>query len=192
MAEELENERELFKLVARGDEDAFATIFHHYTRIIYPFVMGKAKSEAAAQEIVQDVFLKLWINRERLAGIEAPASYLMRIATNRTLDHLRHKAIEYKMLQSAGSTEAHFPVENELSFREARKILDEAIAQMPFQRRTVYLLQQDGYSYEEIAHYLDISAHTVRNHLALASKFLKKYLRDMGLSAYIILLIGGQ
>src|SRR5690348_11128361 len=92
MSEPLYNERELFQRIANGDEQAFAQIFFHYTSIIHPFVFNKVKSQAAAEEIVQEVFLKLWTKREALKNIESPASYLMRIATNKTLDHLRRKA----------------------------------------------------------------------------------------------------
>jgi RNA polymerase sigma-70 factor (ECF subfamily) len=186
------HEKELFRRIAAGDEQAFATIFHQYTAIIYPFVLKKVKSQAAAEEIVQDVFLKLWTKREMLSTVEAPAGYLMRIATNRTLDHLRRKAIEYRVMQESGVSDAHSAVENTVSFREAKRILDEAIAAMPAQRRTIYLLQQEGYSYEEIATHLGISAHTVRNHLAFASKYLKNYLREHGLSLFIILLLSGR
>lgn len=192
MPEPLHNEKELFHRIATGDEEAFAKIFFHYTAIIHPFVLTKVKSQAVAEEIVQDVFLKLWTKREALKNIESPASYLMRIATNATLDHLRRKAIEYKVMQSAGKSEEHSPVDNEISFKEAKRILNDAIAAMPDQRRTIYLLQQEGYSYEEIAAQLSISTHTVRNHIALASKYLKDYLKSHGLSLFIMMLLMGR
>jgi RNA polymerase sigma-70 factor (ECF subfamily) len=190
--EPLHNENELFQRIANGDEDAFAKIFFHYTSIIHPFVLNKVKSQAAAEEIVQDVFLKLWTKREMLRTLESPASYLMRIATNRTLDHLRRKAVEYRVLQKEGWTEDKASTENEFSFKEAKRILDEAIAAMPAQRRTIYLLQQEGYSYDEIAAQLNISNHTVRNHIALASKYLKDYLKSHGLSIFVIMLLAGK
>jgi RNA polymerase sigma-70 factor (family 1) len=189
ISEPLKNENELFNRIANGDEEAFAKIFFHYTSIVYPFVLSKVKSQAAAEEIVQDVFLKLWTKREHLKNIQAPASYLMRIATNRALDYLRHKAVEYKMLQNAGTVGENNSVENDLSFKETKRILNDAIAAMPAQRRTIYLLQQEGYSYDEIAQQLSISSHTVRNHIALASRFLKDYLKSHGLSLFIILLL---
>jgi len=187
--EQLFEDKELFNRIAQGDEQAFTTIFYRYTATIYPFVLSKAKSKAAAEEIVQDVFLKLWTKRELLTGMEAPSSYLMRIATNRTLDYLRRKAVEQKILLQVGNAEEHNPIENELSFKEAKRLLDDAIAQMPLQRRTIYLLQQEGFTYDEIAARLSISAHTVRNHLALATKSLKDYLHKHGLSLFIILFL---
>lgn len=192
MTERLHNERELFQHIANGDEAAFAQIFFHYTSIIHPFVLNKVKSQAAAEEIVQEVFLKLWTKRETLKNIESPSSYLMRIATNKTLDHLRRKAIEYKVMQNAGKSEEDSPVDNELSFKEAKRILAEGIAAMPDQRRTIYLLQQEGYSYDEIAAQLNISNNTVRNHIALASKSLKDYLKSHGLSLFIVMLLMGK
>jgi RNA polymerase sigma-70 factor (family 1) len=190
--EPLYQEKELFLRIAEGDEQAFAKIFYHYTSIIYPFVLNKVKSATAAEEIVQDVFLKLWTKRELLKEIEAPASYLMRIATNRALDHLRRRAIEYKVMQQRGSPQESQTAEEEFSFKEAKRMVEEGIAALPPQRKTAYLLQQEGLTYEEIAHRLEISPHTVRNHIALASKALKDYLRSQGLSLFIILLIWGK
>jgi RNA polymerase sigma-70 factor (ECF subfamily) len=192
LTESLPNEKELFKRIANGDEEAFAQVFYHYTSILHPFVLNKVKSQAATEEIVQDVFLKLWTKREVLKSIESPAAYLMRIATNKTLDHLRRKAIEYKVMQNVKGKEEDSPVDNEISFKEAKRILAEAIAAMPDQRRTIYLLQQDGYSYEEIASQLSISSNTVRNHIALASKYLKDYLHSHGLSLFIVMLLMGR
>lgn len=189
MTEPLQNELEIFRRIANGDEDAFAQIFYHYTSIIHPFVLNKVKSQAAAEEIVQEVFMKLWTKRETLKNIESPSSYLMRIATNKTLDHLRRKAIEYKVMQNAGMREGDSPVHDEISFKEAKRILAEAIAAMPEQRRKIYLLQQEGYSYDEIAARMNISNNTVRNHIALASKYLKDYLKSHGLSLFIVLLL---
>lgn len=188
----LHNENELFRRISEGDEQAFAQIFHHYTSIIYPFVLTKVKSEAAAEEIVQEVFMKLWTKREMLVNIESPAGYLMRIATNQTLDYLRRKAIEHKVMQNAARSEDHSPVDNEISFKEAKRILNEAIAAMPEQRRRIYLLQQEGFSYDEIAAQMDISSNTVRNHIALASKYLRDYLKSHGLSLFIIVLLGSH
>lgn len=186
------DDKELFDRIAQGDEEAFTKIFYQYTSIIYPFVFKKVKSQAATEEIVQDVFLKLWTKRELLIGINAPSSYLMRIATNRTLDYLKHKAIEHKYLQNTQAQSGQELVADEVSFREAKKILDEAIAAMPPQRRTIYLLQQDGFSYEEIAERLQISPHTVRNHIVLAYKYLKAQMKEQGLSLFIILFIAGK
>jgi len=185
-------DRDNFLRIAQGDEQAFAAVFFRYTAKIYPFVLSKTKSQAAAEEIVQDVFLKLWTKRDLISNIESPASYLMRIATNRTLDYLRHKAVEHKVMQNIAESGPHNYVENEILFKDAKRILEGSISKMPVQRRTIYLLQQEGFSYDEIAERLSISSHTVRNHLAHATKFLRESLKEQGLSLIIILLLNGR
>ena len=133
--------------------------------------------------------MRLWMKRELLNQIEAPSAYLMRIATNRVLDHLRRKAIEYKLLQNRDNARYAEAVENQFSFRESKRILDEAVAKLSSQQRTIYFLQQDGYSYEEIATYLKISAHTVRNHLARAFKYLRAHMERQGLSLFLMVFL---
>lgn len=82
----LENEQALLQLIAGGDENAFATLFHHYQqhllRVVYQFV----KSQALSEEIVQDVFLKIWTGREKLPEIQQFRSWLF-ILTSKTDNH---------------------------------------------------------------------------------------------------------
>jgi len=85
---------ELFTLIATGDEAAFAEIYLRYTEKLYPHVAKLLDADDWAEEIVQDVFTKLWQVKETLTTIENPNAYLYRMAANRTIDHMRKMATE--------------------------------------------------------------------------------------------------
>ncbi len=85
----LQGESNLFARVADGDESAFTTIFSHYVPRIQSFLFKMVKSKEAAEEIVHDVFLSLWINREKLPAIENYQAYIFTAATNKTYTYLK-------------------------------------------------------------------------------------------------------
>ncbi|MGN7721216.1 RNA polymerase sigma factor [Chitinophaga sp. 22620] len=191
MEERLHNEPEIWRRLAAGDEAAFTVLFYHYNRRIYPFVLRKVKSDSAAEEIIQETFLKLWASREQIAVMHSPDGYLYRIAVNLTLDHLRKQARNQDFLDtlknSAWQAPAH--IEQHLYYRETKLALEKALEQLPPQRKTIYLLRQEGLTYEEIAAQLQISPNTVRNQLVSAFRSIREYLQGQGISMLIVLLL---
>lgn len=181
---------ELFHLIAKGDEAAFTKAFYHYNKRIYPYLLKKVHSESIAREMVQDVFLKLWLFRDKLAAIDNPEGYLFRIAANMLQDYFRREGHELKMKNRWAKKEGERSmVENEVWYSETRKLLNEAIYQLPPERKKIYELRQEGYSYEEIADSLQISIHTVRNQLVSATKTIKGFLNEKGLSTIIFIIL---
>jgi len=71
---------QLFSRIAAGDEEAFATLFHRYTPQLSPFLVSIVKSEADAREILQETFLKCWLNRDKLDGVDNPGAWLNTVA----------------------------------------------------------------------------------------------------------------
>ena len=165
---------------------AFTRLFYHYNRRIYPFVLQKVKSEEIAEEIIQDTFLRLWTGRANLADMEAPDGYLFKIAVNRTLDHLRKQAREQQFLDIYRDDTQSVDIEKSLYDNETRKALAEAVDQLPAQRRKIYLLRQEGYSYLEIGEQLNISPNTVRNQLVSAMQFIRTFIQQKGISILVL------
>jgi RNA polymerase sigma-70 factor (ECF subfamily) len=177
----LHNEKALLNQVAQGDESAFRIVFDHYRDAIYAFALKVIRHESIAEEIVQDVFVKIWINRTGLSAIRNFADFLFIIARNHTFNSLRSLAREKKLtidpsadLQIAGvSTEAI------ILQRDYDRLLLQAVAQLPPQQKLVYTLgRQQGLSREEIAAQLNISAGTVKVHMAQALRTLRAYFKD--------------
>ncbi|OQP61113.1 hypothetical protein A3860_05185 [Niastella vici] len=175
-------DKELFTRISRGDEVAFAEIYLRYTEKLYPHVTRLLDSDLWAEEIVQDVFTKLWQVRQSLSSVENPSAYLYRMAGNRTLDHLKHHAIEVKM-QYHMVREAEYLWNNSLEEHHDSRIsgIKRAVEQLTAQKQLIFRLKHvEGLTYEEIAHKLQLSKNTVRNHLTEALHFIRTYLFKKG------------
>lgn len=174
-------DRDLFRLIALGDEPAFAELFRRYDRRIYPFVLKMIKSPILAEEITQEIFIKIWRHRESLSVIEQPESYILTIAARHTLDQIKKRLNEHKMLKrfSAGLSSAHNEPEELLLLKDTEELIQRAVDQLPPQQKLVYLLsRKQGLSYEEIGQELKISPNTVRNHLVKALAAIRIWLEQ--------------
>ena len=187
-------ERELLNLISQGDEAAFTKIFHHYGQRIWLFVLKKTKSETIAEEIVQEVFLKLWAKKEIASDIEGLASFLYTMAINKTYDYFKKVAGDSRKLENfwrqVQRAAASNSVEETIDFRESMEIVNQAIDQLPPQRKKIYLLNRiEGLSYDEIAQELNISKSTVSNQLVEASKFIREYVKGAGGATILFLIL---
>ncbi len=178
------SDKELFLQIAEGDQSAFAELFRRYDRRIYPFVLKMIKEPSLAEEIAQEIFVKLWEQRAKLATVDNPQSWLLTLAAHHTLDQIRIRLNERKMLQrlselwkgaSANDTE------ETLQFRESSALVQQAVDQLPLQQQKVFRLsREEGLNYQEIGARLDISPNTVRNHLVEALRSIRVYLEEHG------------
>lgn len=188
-ADSLYNEHELFREIAGGNESAFTEVFFLYSGRIHAYLLRKVQSEAIAREMLQDVFLKLWIYREALKKVHSPRAYLYRIVANHLQDHFRKLGRERRMhqhlLQANPAQES--TTEADLYFSETSRIYEATIRGLSPQRRNIYMLRQEGFSYEEIAVKLGISPNTVKNQLIIAGKFVRESLRRQGLGIILFL-----
>lgn len=187
-------ERDLFRRIAHGDADAFARVFHHFNKRIYPFVLNMIKSELLAEEIVQDIFTQLWVKREEAMHWEYPQAYLFKMATNRTLDQLRKISRETHLIQALTETMHNTPlndIEAWLDGKETSQLIHEAVSTLPPQRLKVYrLCREQGLSYRETAEQLGISVKTVQAHLQEATRQIRAYISSRPGGALMLLLLG--
>jgi len=170
--------------MALGDEEAFRQIVYIYHQRLLPVTISLVKSEAEARDIMQEVFLKLWVNRATLADVDNPGAWLRVVLANTTSNRIRSQ-LRYELRnQMAGGMH---PSENpdhpdqHLDARFAQSLIDEAVSLLPAKRRQVFLLsRREGLSRQEIAACMNISEHTVRNQLSDAVAFIQDYLRNKG------------
>jgi RNA polymerase sigma-70 factor (ECF subfamily) len=172
------NDSELLALIARGDEAAFAKLFKQYRDRIYTIAVKLTKSTIIAEEIVQDIFLKIWIRRADLSRIQNLEAYLFVVARNDVYKVLKGIARNHRPT----SLDAEEPV---LSDRDAADLLIEkeydallrnAINRLPTQQKQVYQLVKDrGLKREEVAQELQIQPETVKFHLAQAMKNIRAF-----------------
>lgn len=189
----LHNEQEWFLQTAAGDTAAFTELFHYYNARLFPFVRRMVRSEAVAEEIVQEVFFRLWVNRDRVALLEQPQAWLFRVASNLSMTHLRNAvnaaAKHAGAYRTTGTTAPD--VLDALDGKELEALVEAAVQKLPPKRQQVFRLsRQGGLSHQEIAERLSISSNTVKDHLVIALKFIREYISEQsGYSAGAIVLI---
>lgn len=156
---------------------AFDTIYQKYCKRLYAFVIRYVKREEDAEEIVQEVFIKIWENRSKINVYSSFESYLFTISYNSAISILRkrvheQKYIEYlKSLQEADSLSE---LTDELYFRELNSKIQSLLTYLTPRQREIFLLsREDGLTHEEIARKLGISVNTVKNHIVATLNFLK-------------------
>jgi RNA polymerase sigma-70 factor (family 1) len=172
------DERELLKLVAEGDSDAFASLFNLYHHSLGAFIYGITKSAELAEEITMDVFLKIWMAREALGEINNFKAYIFTVSRNAAISELRKiisdraRHTEWKVDPTNKSSDYENAKEEHLT------IIDEAINQLSPQRKKVYMLsRKEGLKYDEIARQLGISRFTVRANIQQAVDSIVQYVK---------------
>lgn len=173
-----DKEKVLLHRIAAGDQGAFGELFQAYHQRLGAYIFRLTESLPAAQEIVQDVFLKIWLKRESLPEIQWFDAYLFTAARNHVFNYLRKVARErnQQQLLQAGldSSDAHDGGDKEQYY----ELLDEAIEHLPRQQKQVYLLhRREGLSHAEIAARMKLSVETVKKHMSLALRAIRDYLQ---------------
>jgi RNA polymerase sigma-70 factor (family 1) len=173
---EIKDIKGLLDQLSKNDEHAFRLIFHAFSDRVYSFSFRLTRSQETAEEMVQEVFLKIWINRGSLAGIENFNAYLYTMTRNLAFNTLKRMAIEEKAKTTLQRelTDKHFDTEETVIHRDYQQLLHRAISHLPPQQRLVYsLCHQEGLRYEEVAQRLNISRLTVKTHMQQALRTLK-------------------
>lgn len=168
-------ENDLLQRIAAGDEAAFAGLFHTYHNRLGGFVLGWTKSAALAEEIVQDVFMKIWTQRERLSEIKQIDSYLYILARNEAFNCLRQAARERVRRETWEHDQDAAPATEENDYTP---LIEQAVAKLPTQQKKVYLMKQHHrMAYAEISRHMQISPETARKHLSAALRSITVYVR---------------
>lgn len=170
-------------------ENAFKEIYDKYCNRLFGFILTLIHSQDAAEDITQELFMKIWINRHTLNEVENTERYVFTMAKNMTLNYIRkakNNACLMDQLKSHMITETTH-VEDELVFSDYRQLVDNALEQLSPQRRLVFRLSRyQGLKLEEIARQLHLSRNTVKNHLAAALHFIRAYLIEHGVTLLLL------
>ncbi|HEY4207156.1 MAG TPA: RNA polymerase sigma-70 factor [Puia sp.] len=187
----LPDETDLLSRVAEGNDKAFGTLFHHYRPKIYSYAFQLFGNALMADELVQEVFLKVWLNRDKLPHILKFDSWLFIIARNQVFDMLKLLAKENTARQQMArflNPEANL-VEDQLLDKENELRLQHAIDHLSPQQKLIFTLSRHkGMKHEEIASQLNISRNTVKTHLVHALKTLRDILHFHSDSTLLLLL----
>ncbi len=165
----------LISALRKDDHRAFDQLFHKYSPTLYSFVVSIIKDEPESEEVVQDIFLKIWEKRKELQPESSFKSYLFTIALNATKKIYRQKLQDNKYKQKI-AIELGSNNSSDLSMVEYKNLLDYVdtiINRLSPARREIFIRsKKDGLKNSEIAEILNISEQTVKNQLVAAQKFL--------------------
>ncbi len=180
----------LLHQIASGNEKAFRELFESKKDKIYSYLFRITKSREIAEEILIDVFLKVWSLKDMIQEIQNIDAFLYKIAHNKALDFLKltsrnaslQKLIEWEMTKNQVKDADHRILENDY-----QGLLEKAIGQLSPQRRIVFNLSRvEGRTYKEIAAQLQLTRHTVRNTMTETLKTIRKFLSSNGIDLFII------
>ena len=156
---------------------AFDGIYNRYCSRLHDFVLKFLKQEEDAEEIVQEVFIKIWNSRSKIDIYASFDSFLFTIAYNATMSLLRKRISEAKSreyLRYQQQIDSSDNVINEIQFQELNHKIELLIEKLTPRQKEIYVLsREEGLSHKEIAQRLDISESTVNNHLVSIIKYLK-------------------
>ncbi|MEJ7736913.1 MAG: sigma-70 family RNA polymerase sigma factor [Chitinophagaceae bacterium] len=173
------DELKLLNRLKAGDKLAFTRFYEMYSRPLYLNLLKLLKSEPAAEEILQDIFLIIWEKREAISINFSIKSYMFRIAENKTRDFFRKLKRDRKLhdyIREVSSGE-YAEVEDKILHTEETILLNKAIENLPSRRKQVfYLCKIQGKSYHEVSCILGISTSTINDHVVKATRTIRDFI----------------
>jgi len=168
------SDQELSQAIRNSDAHAFKILYERYHRIIGHFIYQRTHSVDLTRDLLQDVFTRLWIKRDRLNPSKSIKAYLYRIAGNLVIDHIRKRTTERKYSSNVRMKQPS----SQDGLIELQTSIDMAVANLPEKARTVFMLSRyEGLKYVEIAEVCNISVKTVESRMSKALKLLQQALR---------------
>jgi RNA polymerase sigma-70 factor (ECF subfamily) len=178
----------LMDLLAGGDGQVFEKVFKAHFKSLHAYACTLLDSEAIAEEMVQQVFYKLWERKEQVVVHTSIKAYLYRAVHNESMNHLKHRKVKSTHQTYAMQQQSHQQERNateRLAGKELETRIREALNELPEQCRTIFQLSRfEELKYREIADQLNLSVKTVENQMGKALKLMRLKLAD-----FLVLLI---
>ncbi|MCY4160479.1 MAG: sigma-70 family RNA polymerase sigma factor [Flavobacteriaceae bacterium] len=163
-----------------GNERAFKALYQHFHMKLYHYILQYVKSIHASEELVQEVFIKIWLKRSKLKEQKDFSSFLYVMTRNMIYDHLRQLASRNKLHQTYFEFQEllTYKTSDDVQLKEYERFLDNIVQKLSKQKQKIYILStKEGKNDHEIAEILGISSKTVKNNLWEILKIIKEQLR---------------
>ena len=173
------NEEKLLEDLRAGSEAAFTQLYRRYSVRLYYNILALVKNESAAEELVQEVFSKIWRRRESIRVEKSFAAYLFIAGRNRVYDFFRQLEKDQELYSRIRAVAAqHYShIEEAVFARENAELLQKAIATLPPQRRRAFeLCKMQGLSYRQASEEMGVSLSTLKDHMANAFEAIRSYI----------------
>lgn len=186
-------ENDLLQRMIEGDQVAFTGLYEIYNRRIFTFIIKYVSSVPLAEDLTQEVFIKIWENRQNLMGVKSFDAYLFITARNHTLNNLKivFRSDEAIAEIIAGFIATRNHTEEELLHKEYVLFLRKILSKLPERTREIFkLCREQEKSYEEVAKSLNISRNAVKNHMVHSMKVLSSSIKkEFGISLTLFMVI---
>ena len=174
------NEKELLEQLSKGEETAIEGIYRVFWQPLFISGYNVLRDKAACEDIIQDIFLQLWVKRESLHIKESLGAYLHSAVRYQVLRHIRNNPAESRFFEKLEERTAGPSPEHAMNLKEINHLVNKVVKGLPERCRTVYLLSREQQlSHKEIAQQMHISTKTVENHLTNALKVLRSSLNKL-------------
>lgn len=172
------DEKDLLVKLREGDKHAFHAVYNLYADRLSGKLIHLLRSEELAEDILQDMFVKVWEMRDNIDPDQNFAALLYKMAANMSKNIFRRNLYDELMRSQIGHDNAYNPIEDSINKSGAKTLLDSALSKLTPRQREVYILHKlEGRSYEEISTLLKISSSAINHHIQEASKQLKSLLK---------------
>lgn len=178
MAIRIEVSNALIGRLQQGDEKAFRAIYDQLHGRVYRMLLSLVKNREETEDLLQQTFVNLWVNRAKLNESQSLFPYIYLVAKRLAIDHFRKKVNEADAIAyfKARIDEHDDGMEESYSAADLQRFADDVISTLPPQQQRVFQLSRnEGLSYDEIAAHMQISKNTVKNHLVSALRQLRRH-----------------
>jgi RNA polymerase sigma-70 factor (ECF subfamily) len=189
-------EQGVLQQIAEGDEASFRQLYARYYPQLRPFIWKYTGSALQTEDILQETFIRIWLNRDKLPEIENLSAWIFKVASREYLTMLRKQLVYEEKL---ATLHINMDKEGELApltpddqahLADIRRVIGEAVARLPEQRRRIYRMSRDeGIRIQEIADTLSITPRTVKNVLTISLKEIREHLAASGYTFMIPLFL---
>jgi RNA polymerase sigma-70 factor (ECF subfamily) len=171
-------ENELILLLKQSNQEAFTTLYKKYWKQVYNFSRLYLTSQSVAEEVVQEVFIKVWESRDFMREGDNFKGLLFIITRNLIFNmHRKNLNEDFYKMTVLSAMESSYDIEEEIDAKNLSEYIDLLIADLPPRRREIFnLSRKENKSYKEISQLLGVSEKTVENQIGEALKFLRKNL----------------
>ena len=176
-----------------GDENGFVGLYEIYNRSIFNFILKYVSSTPLAEDLTQEVFIKIWESRLNLIGVRSFKAYLFITARNHTLNSLK---VVFRSQAAIGEVIAGFvdlrnDTEEDMLHKDYVVFLKKTLNELPARTREIFkLCREEEKSYDEVAKSLNISRNAVKNHMVHSMKVLSSSVKkEFGISLTIIIAV---
>lgn len=176
--------------IQTGAEKIFLKLFKLFKNKVYSYSLHITHSEIVAEDITQEVFMKLWLHRQSLAEIDNIEAWIITIARNLCFNQLKKKALEQKLSTMAIVNHVQENVDDYILYKDRLNEVTQIVNRLPKQQRIIFNLNRnDGLKNDEIARQLNISANTVKSHFTKALQTIRQTLQTHSSTLIVSILL---